>query len=109
VCLNGETHLVYEVLNEDYNLEFSLRYRFLGTDHNFECYEVNDLPTGVCWNIFFDRIGKAYYQSEKFDLKAIGDSIDRRTVNFKNLTAKVFSNVDKQIYTIKLIKLKLRN
>ena len=94
---------IYEIENQDHSIEIKKKYMYkkLG----YTCYEINDLPTGLIWNIIFEIKNKSFYITEKYDSQAVGDTLDRKSVNFSNQTAKIYSVIDKnKNYTVKLKK-----
>ncbi len=98
---NGTKNKIYEIENQDNSIEFKKKYSFkpLG----YFCYEINDLPTGLAWDILFNIKHNTFYLTEKYDIHAIGDTLDRKSVDFSKGTAKVFSTAEKnRIYNIKL-------
>ncbi|MCK9403717.1 MAG: hypothetical protein M0Q26_10000 [Chitinophagaceae bacterium] len=94
---------VYRLRNQDYSVEFKKKYAYIPTD--YICYEVADLPTGLTWDILFDNKSKSFFITEHYDVHAVGDTLDRATVNFDKRIASVVSGDKGNRYSIKLNKL----
>lgn len=99
-CQNKKNE-IYKIENQDHSIEFKKKY--LNKSLGYVCYEINDLPTGLVWNILYDIKNKSFYKTEEYDKQAIGDSIDRQSIDFKKRKAIVISASEKsKKYTIKL-------
>ena len=97
---------IYEIKNQDHSIEFKKKYycKPLG----YICYEINDLPTGLSWDILYEIKNHAFYRTEKYDIQAVGDTLDRKSVDFTNGFVKINSIIEKnKIYSIKLTKINL--
>jgi hypothetical protein len=92
----------YKIRNQDYSIEVKKKYNYKNKFQNHECYEIADLPTGLTWNILFDKEKHRIYLTDKYDNEALGDTIDRTKVDFKNKTAIIVSENNKKTYKIKL-------
>jgi hypothetical protein len=97
---HGKRKEVYRLRNQDYSIVFKKNYEYQPL--NYICYEVSDLPTGSTWEILYDRKSKSFFITDHFDLQAIGDTLDRTSVNFKEKYATVVSTCNKKTYNIKL-------
>jgi hypothetical protein len=92
---------IYKIENQDHSIEFKKKY--LNKSLGYVCYEINDLPTGLVWNILYDIKNKSFYKTEEYDKQAIGDTLDRQSIDFKKRKAIVISaSVKSKKYTIKL-------
>jgi hypothetical protein len=95
---------IYEIENQDHSIEFQKKYTYKPL--SYVCYEINDLPTGLTWDVFYNMESKSFYETEKYDVHAVGDTLDRNSVDFQERKAIVISASDKsKKYTIKLNKI----
>lgn len=102
--INGRGRVeIYHVLNQDYSIEFKRKYIYDPLD--YACFEVSDLPTGLTWDILFDNKSKSFFITEHYDIHALGDTLDRSSVNFNIRVATVISGDQGRRYNIKLSKL----
>lgn len=97
---------VYRVQNQDNSVEMVKKYSAKSSSqYAYDCFEVADLPTGLTWNILYNKKDTAFYITDKYDVQALGDTIDRSSVNFKLKDAIVVSPVNGARYKINLKKI----
>lgn len=70
----------YKVL--DFSIQASRKY----DNQSMIVFEFNDLVSGVNWVVIYYKKDKTLFESEKFDLDAIGEEIDPEKVNLQDLT-----------------------
>ncbi|PTR01143.1 hypothetical protein C8P68_101376 [Mucilaginibacter yixingensis] len=99
----GKTSEIYRVRNQDHSVEFAKNYMYAPL--NYVNYQVSDLPTGLVWNIFYSKTSNAFYVTDKYDVHAAGDTIDRKSVSFSRNVATVVSMDDGKRYKIGLKKI----
>lgn len=105
--LKDTTVVVYAVHNQDNSIEMAKKYSAISRNqkHPYDCYEVADLPTGLTWNILYNKEDTTFYITDKYDVQALGDTIDRRSINFQTHDAVVTSPVSRRRYKIDLKKI----
>lgn len=100
---NGKQQEVYRLKNQDYSVELKRKYVY--SPLSYVCFEVSDLPTGLTWDILYESKSKFFFITDHYDIHAVGDTLDRTTVNFNNKVATIVSGNNGQRYSIKLNKL----
>ena len=105
--LNRELYEIYRVKNRDHSVEFGYNFSYTDIKNNYACYTVNDLPTGARWDILFDKNTKAFYRTDVYDVKALGDNLIKESIDFIKGIALVRSQDvnSRGIYNIKLNKI----
>lgn len=96
---------VYRIQNHDNSVEMAKKYSITSGQYAYDCFEIADLPTGLTWNIFYDKRDTVFYITDKYDVQALGDTIERNSINFKLKTATVVSPVNETRYKVNLTKI----
>ncbi|HEU5291915.1 MAG TPA: hypothetical protein VFU05_14795 [Cyclobacteriaceae bacterium] len=98
-----KTYEVYREKNRDYSIEFEFNFHFADSEKDYLSFSINDLPTGLKWDIIYNKKTKIFYRTDAYDKKALGDELIKSSMNFKDETAFVKSNEPyTQNYTVKL-------
>jgi hypothetical protein len=103
--LKGNRWLISKIRNQDNSIIFKKKFSVIKRNFNYDCYEVNDLTTGLLWNFLHNKNNDEIFETEKYDLEAVGDTLDRNKVNFDNHTSVIFSSYYKKSYLIQLKKI----
>lgn len=98
----GKKNEVYRKLNKDYTQEFKYKFWFKDTSHNYKCFNIYDLPTGLVWSILFEMRSKAFFITEPYDGRALGDFIKKESVSFDKLEAEIESHDEEGLHTYKV-------
>lgn len=93
---------IYRVENQDNSIELKKKYSVNNKKQKYICFEVADLPTGITWNILYNQKSSSFFITDKYDMEALGDTLDRNSVNFTSKTATIVSDVNKNSYQVKL-------
>lgn len=94
----NKTAEVYRIKNQDHSIEFYKSYYYVPLD--YVSYQINDLPTGLIWNIFYKKSSNEFYITDKYDTNVIGDTIDRKSVNFSKNNVILISTKSSRNYKI---------
>jgi hypothetical protein len=104
-CFKNEKNLIYKIRNQDHSIVLKKKFTYESDKVLYDCYELNDLTTGLVWNLLNDKNKNIIYETEKYDKQALGDSINRNRVDFKSLTAIIFSIYNNKSYLVNLNKI----
>jgi hypothetical protein len=101
---DGKAIEIYRINNRDYSIEFKYNFTYSEKKNDYLCYTIDDLPTGLRWDILFNNKTKVFYKTEPYDKKALGDELIKETIDFEHETVSVKS-IEAPTYTIKLTKI----
>ena len=104
-CLDNEKKLVYKIRNQDYSIVLKKKFSYQKNFKLYDCYEINDLTTGLVWNILYDKNTYIFYETDKYDTQAIGDTLNRNSVDFSKNKVIIYSNYNNKSYRINLKKI----
>ena len=103
--LNKEKNLIYKIRNQDYSIVLEKKFSYQRDKTLYDCYEINDLTTGIVWNILYDKNANVIYETEKYDTQAIGDTLNRNSVDFSKNKVIIYSNYKNKSYWVNLKKI----
>jgi hypothetical protein len=104
-CFDKEKNLVYKIRNQDYSIVFKKKFSYQKDFTLYDCYEINDLTTGLVWNILYDKNANIVYETDKYDTQAIGDTLNRNSVDFSKNKVIIYSNYNNKSYWVNLKKI----
>lgn len=104
-CIKNKKKLLIRIRNQDNSIIFKKKFSADNKGIVYDCYEVNDLVTGIVWNFLHNKNTNYVYETDKYDIKAIGDTLDRHKVNFEKLNAIIYSNYENRTYKIHIRKI----
>ena len=102
---------VYRTRIVDYNGEVKYNFSYSDNSKTYTCYTDYDFATGVKRSFFYNKKNNSFYMTDLYDLKAIGDKIIKKTVDFEkhSLRVKSIDNGKVTYYSVKLKEIKLKN
>lgn len=101
----GKKVRVYSVESQDYSVELWEKYSVANDGHDYVCFEIADLPTGLTWNVIYDKKQGEVFVTDKYDVQALGDTLDRHSVDFRARRASIVSDINEERYSVNLNKI----